>query len=138
MSLSTVMSIEAHCLPAPANDEISRLARKEIRAEVEPLRRSNAILRSDIASLKKLVRHCKLTEASPQNCETTADRRACTCRTERSDIAQAKRGISAADYGALVGVSSLSIYKCADDKVRLLWRPHGKSRRVQRHRLEYG
>lgn len=104
--------------------EICRLARKEIRLEVEPLKRSNASFRSEIVSLKKLVRELQseLKQArraakqppaeEPATSELKFRYRASTLKAHR-----ARLGISAADYGALLGVSALSVYKWEDDKV---------------------
>jgi len=96
--------------------EIVRLARKEIRSEVQSLRKAAAQYRSDIAALKRqLVEHqrriARLEKSRPQAVaqapdETTSLRfRAAGFLTLRQ-----KLGVSAADMGKLIGVSAQTVY----------------------------
>lgn len=105
--------------------EISRLARKEIRAELEPLKRSSAAYRSEIAALKKQVRQLqsdlararrsthRASIAEQTSAEPNFRYRASTLKAHR-----AKLGLSAKDYGLLLGASALSVYKWEDGKVK--------------------
>jgi DNA-binding transcriptional regulator YiaG len=95
--------------------EITRLARKEVRAEVETLRKASGVYRRDIAELKRqiaqLERRLKLaskpakaaplSEEEPQRVRFSAK----GLQTLRSRL-----GLSAADFGKLAGVSGQSIY----------------------------
>jgi len=95
--------------------EISRLARKEVRAEVESLRKASAAYRSDIAALKRQVaelekqlkRAAKASSPAPVKEEPKA-----RVRFSASGLKslRAKLGLSAADMGKLAGVSGQSIY----------------------------
>jgi DNA-binding transcriptional regulator YiaG len=105
-------------------EEITRLARKELRANTESLKKAVATYRSEIAALKRRVetleRHAKRTakvvsrvqserpESDPQN------------RFSAKGLAAHRQrlGLSAADYGALLGASALSVYKWEGGQVR--------------------
>ncbi|GAB4166867.1 MAG: hypothetical protein OHK0026_05810 [Rhodocyclaceae bacterium] len=98
--------------------EITRLARREIRVQMEGLRKASTQFRKDIAELKRhasglrseLARLRRRTgesaapeaaEADPANVRFSA----------KGIISQRKRlGISAADYGKLIGVTAHTIY----------------------------
>lgn len=104
--------------------EISRLARKELRQEVEPLKRSLAHARSEIAALKKAMRAVeqeikaasRASKKAPDDGPSPAAQkfrfRASTMKTHR-----ARLGFSAKDYGLLLGASMLSVYKWEDGRV---------------------
>lgn len=104
--------------------EISRLARKELRQEIEPLKRSLVNARSEIAGLKKKTRALEQALKAAQRVGKKAPNdqsapstqrfkfRASTMKTHR-----AKLGLSAKDYGQLLGASMLSVYKWEDGKV---------------------
>jgi DNA-binding transcriptional regulator YiaG len=99
--------------------EISRLARKEVRSQTQGLHKAAAQYRRDIAELK---RHASKLQtvvarlerqvrkgASPLVTETDAQGIRFAAKGVRS---QRKRlGISAADYAKLVGVTAHTIYK---------------------------
>lgn len=103
--------------------EIARIARKELRADVEPLRKASAQHRSAIAALKRqiaeLERRLKRAPkaASPAATESAADRQI-RFSAERLKNHRAKLGLSAKDYGTLVGVSGLTIYKWESGNTR--------------------
>lgn len=104
--------------------EIVRIARKEVRAEVESLKKTNsqhrghiAELRREIAALQKQLRQVTREHVAAAN-ETKALDRKYRFSATRLAAHRAKFGLSAADYGKLVGVSGNTIY---------LWE-HGKSR----------
>ena len=99
--------------------EITRLARREIRSQTQGLRKASAQFRRDIAELKRHAFELKsevarlqrrvgkevapqITEADPAKARFTA----------RGVISQRRSlGISAADYGTLTGVTGHTIYK---------------------------
>lgn len=108
-------------------EEVRRLARKEIRAQVGTTKQAVAQFRREIASLKREIRQqtkkisflqsqarkqLSKTKATPEGLEGVRF-------SARSVKAQRNRlGLSAKDYGRLVGVSGLTVYN---------WE-HGKSR----------
>jgi DNA-binding transcriptional regulator YiaG len=108
-------------------DEIRRLARKEIRVMVGSTRKAVAQYRREIAKLKRLL--------SKQEKSVVRLKRQFSERQEsaggkeeplegvrfsaRSVRAQRRRlGLSAADYGRLVGVSALTVYNWESGKSR--------------------
>lgn len=96
--------------------EITRLARKEVRAHMEPLRKANANYRREIAELKRQV--AALSRAT----KTAARTRPAPVEAASDDVPtprfsakglrslRARLGLSAADFGAIAGVSGQSIY----------------------------
>ncbi len=105
-------------------DEIRRLARREIKAELGPARKASAQYRRDIAALKRQLRDQARQIAALER----ADKKARKADPETSRVVrfspkwlQAHRErleLSAADYGALVGVSSQTIYNWEQAKTR--------------------
>lgn len=109
--------------------EISRGARKEVRAEIESLKKASALQRSSIAALLKQV---SALERELRNVAKDSTRRAAA--VEHNEDAEqapkrrfsvgrlaahrAKLGISAASYGKLVGVSGQTIYHWEQGKAR--------------------
>lgn len=98
--------------------EISRLARKEIRQEVAPLKRAATSLRSEVAALKKQVRALQqeLKNASRATRANPADEKGDGSKVSRFSASRlkthrAKTGLSAKDYAALIGTTPLSVYK---------------------------
>lgn len=106
--------------------EIRRLARKEIKAEIDPTKQSLARHRREINELKHTIRTQAREIARLRSQEGSASGQARTDEPEekvrfssRSVRAQRSRlELSAADYGKLIGVSGLTVYN---------WE-HGKSR----------
>lgn len=106
--------------------EISRLARKEVRAETEALKKATARYRSEIAELKRQVATLQ------RQVKSAAGRgRAGAQPAEEGDAQEARRfsakglashrrrlGLSAEAFGALVGVTGQSIYKWEAGKAR--------------------
>ncbi len=98
--------------------EIARLARKEAKAAVDPLRKANAGYRRDIAALKRevtaLSRQLKTAaKGSKARDEAPADageERRLRFQAKGLKSHREKLGISAAEYGQLAGVSAQSIY----------------------------
>jgi DNA-binding transcriptional regulator YiaG len=99
-------------------DEISRIARKEIRRDAAVLKKASAQYRKDIAELKRQVSNMQgrisvlekrvLREVPTQVAEADAKDVRFTAKGLR---AQRKRlGLSAIEYGKLVGVSGQTVY----------------------------
>jgi DNA-binding transcriptional regulator YiaG len=105
-------------------EEISRLARKEIRQQVGPikkttsdLRRTVSALKNEIAALQRQVKFLEKQEKrrledEPAEMPTKAVR--FSPKWVKAD--RQRLGLSAKDYGALVGVSSLTIYSWESGK----------------------
>jgi DNA-binding transcriptional regulator YiaG len=108
-------------------DEIRRLARKEVKAYTNATKRAVAQSRKEIAELKRLVQaqqkrlavfasQAEKQTGQPQVAEAPL---AGARFSARSVNAQRKRlGLSAEDYGALLGVSGLTIYNWEHGKAR--------------------
>ena len=108
--------------------EIARVARKEVRAEIEALKKAStqhrstlAALRRQLDALQKEVRRmgkqvAKPTPASPLAATGTETQR----RFSASRLAahRAKLGASAAVYGKLVGIGGQTIYNWEQGKSR--------------------
>jgi len=107
-------------------DEIRRLARREIRSQVAVTKRAAAQHRRDIAELKRLVKDLsnrigflesqeKRRVSKPAAAVPSGQVRF----SPRWLKAQRERlGLSAADYGKLVGVSGLTIYNWEGGKAK--------------------
>lgn len=116
-------------LIATLKDEISRIARKEVRAELESLKKASvgyrsaiAGLRRQVASLEKELRLARKSanrgdhsQPDPESSGPGAKRR---FSAQRLAAHRAKLGLSAAQYGRLVGVSGQSIYLWEQGKMR--------------------
>jgi DNA-binding transcriptional regulator YiaG len=106
------------------NEHIRRLARREIRSETRKSRKAGAQHRRDIAALKRLVKNLAARLAQIERTTSRALPAAAPAREIqrfRSDglrTHRAKLGLSARDYGRLVGVSGLTIYHWERGKSR--------------------
>jgi len=104
-------------------EEIRRLAKKEIKAHVGSTKQAVARYRSDIAMLKRQLgqqeREIKLLRKQQGQPQTEEEPLESVRFSARSVKAQRSRlGLSAADYGKLVGVSGLTIYNWEQEKAR--------------------
>jgi len=104
--------------------EIARIARKEVRAEIESLKKTQsqhrgliAELRREIATLQKQLRQVSRERVAAVN-ETKALDRKYRFSATRLAAHRAKLGLSAADYGTLAGVSGSTIYLWEQEKSR--------------------
>ena len=98
--------------------EITRLSRREIRSQVQPARKASAHYRRDIAALKRqvvalerqvaLLQRRMLDKPSASSDGSTPQRLRFDATWLKSR--RTRLGLSAADYGQLVGVSPQSIY----------------------------
>lgn len=105
--------------------EISRIARKELRAETETLKKAIGTYRTEIAALKRRTQTLEqeLKRLSKGNARPAAppDAGAATgLRFSAKGLASQRRrlGLSAGDCGLLVGTTAQSIYNWEDEKVR--------------------
>lgn len=96
--------------------EISRLARKEVRAELEGLKKANAQhrsaiaeLRRELAALQKQVKQVDRQRTASARQEAAAERKH-RFSAARLAAHRNKLGLSAADYGRLVGMSGATVY----------------------------
>ena len=107
-------------------DEISRLARKEMRQQVGPLKKINVELRRTLSALKSevtaLQRKVDFLEQQEKRRLEVAPRESAdkTVRFSPKWVKADRQrpGLSAKDYGALVGVSGLTIYSWESGKSR--------------------
>ena len=108
-------------------EEISRLARREIKRETSALKKSSTAHRSEIAALKRRVQElerqlrrvgkgAEATQPAAANEDSVSPG---TRFSARSMAAQRKRlGLSAAECGLLIGASAQSIYNWEEGKAR--------------------
>ncbi len=107
-------------------DEVVRLARKEIRKEVEGLRKASAQYRSDIAALKRSVaalgkQVARLEKKAPGKVKpgvASDGTPRFRFSAKRFATQREKLGFSAADMGALARVSAQTIYNWEAGKSR--------------------
>ena len=104
-------------------EEIRRLAKKEIKAQVGSTRQAVARYRSDIAMLKRQlgqqereIKLLKKQQGQPQAEEEPLESVRFSARSVKAQ--RSRLGLSAADYGKLVGVSGLTIYNWEQEKAR--------------------
>lgn len=96
--------------------EISRIARKEIRAETETLKKASAQYRSDIATLKRRLAEqdrliARLRNSRPAVAPDKAEEGSqLRFRADGFASLRKKLGLSAAGMGTLLGVSQQTIY----------------------------
>ena len=107
-------------------DEITRLARKEIRSELEALRKASAQYRSDIAGLKRRVAELekqagRLVPKSSKKVIPVVEGEGPTnfrFSAKRFAAQRQKLGVSAGDMGTLLGVSAQTVYNWEAGKAR--------------------
>jgi DNA-binding transcriptional regulator YiaG len=117
-------------IAAVLKTEISRIARKEIRAETASLKKTAISHRSDIAGFKRriqaLEQQLRRSERTRPDAPAVAENGASPSKTRfsaKSLTSQRRRlGLSAGDLGLLVGVSTQSIYNWEEGKAR----PHAR------------
>ncbi len=107
-------------------DEILRLARKEVRKELEGLKKASGQYRSDIAGLKRQMatlekQQARLGKAGPKKAAVEPDGEASTklrFSAKRFAAMRGNLGLSAAYLGNLIGVSAQTIYHWESGKTR--------------------
>ena len=105
-------------IAAVLRQEIIRLARKEVKAQTEVVRKANAQYRRDIAQLKREVtRHSKQVAYLEQQERRRAAKGAPKANVKGKRFSprglkthREKLGLSAADYGKLAGVTAQTVY----------------------------
>lgn len=115
-------------IAAVLKDEIARIARKEVRAQTEDLRKSTAQYRAHIAALRRRVDELerqlrRATKGAGRSAPTTDDDEASVGPQRRFSAARlaaqrSKLGLSAADFATLLGVSGQSVYKWEHGEAR--------------------
>ena len=106
--------------------EITRVARKEVRAEIESLKKASTLHRSAIAQLRRQVSGLekRLKQAQRQAVSASRVEEVVTADVPRRFSAtrlaahRAKVGLSAAAYGKLIGMSGATIYLWEQEKAR--------------------
>ena len=109
--------------------EISRVARKEVRTEIETLKRASAQHRSSIAALRRQIdslqkelrrasKGAARAQPAPDAAGASAQAPARRFSANRLSAHRSKLGLSAAAYGQLVGVSGQTIYHWEQGKAR--------------------
>jgi DNA-binding transcriptional regulator YiaG len=108
--------------------EIARVARRELRSELQGLKKANATYRGEIAQLKR--RAAALEQQVKRLGKSGARNAPATARDDDDDdqklrfsakglASQRKRlGLSAEAFGALIGASGQSVYKWESGKIR--------------------
>lgn len=108
--------------------EISRLARKEVRSEIVDLKKASAQQRGHIASMRRQVdaleramkKATKAQRVPAASSESNGTGDEATLRFRASGLAshRSRLGLSAADFGKLIGVSGQSVYKWESGDVK--------------------
>ena len=107
--------------------EISRISKKEVRTELQALKKATTKLRSDNADLKRRLAELERLVKQLDKGDTkkvavagaTAEAGAVARFSGKGLAAQRKRlGLSAADFGKLIGVSGASVYLWEEGKTR--------------------
>jgi DNA-binding transcriptional regulator YiaG len=105
--------------------EITRVARKELRGELQSLKKATASYRSDIADLKRRARALeqqvkRLGKTRGQAAAETDEEPATHLRFSAKGLASQRRrlGLSAEACGALIGATGQSVYKWESGKIR--------------------
>ena len=104
-------------------EEIARLARKEIRTEIEGLRKASAQARAEIVTLKRRVAELEKATARLARGAGPGTRAAAApakVRFSAKMLANLRRrlGLTAADLGALLRVSAQTVYNWEAEKSR--------------------
>ena len=90
--------------------EISRIARKEARAENQATRKASAQHRRSIAELRRQVASLRQELAAAARKTSAPAKQPSRFTAKGLRAHRARLGISAGDYGRLVGVSAQSVY----------------------------
>jgi len=114
-------------IAAVLKEEISRLARKEVKRETSGLKKSSATYRSEIAALKRRVQELerqlrRAGRGGERSVPAAAneDSVAPGTRFSARSMASQRRslGLSAAECGLLIGASAQSVYNWEEGKAR--------------------
>jgi DNA-binding transcriptional regulator YiaG len=110
---------------APLKSEIIKLTRKELSSEMRGMKKTSADNRREIAALKRMVAKLqqKVEQGNGAAAEKSArhsdreDRTRVRFTPKESSSERKRLGLSADDYGKLVGVSGQSIYNWEQEVV---------------------
>lgn len=96
--------------------EITRLARKEVKAAIEPIRTTNAGHRKEIAELKRQIASLQralkaISKPAKIRSEAGASPRSTRFSAKGLKTLRARLGLSATEFGLLVGASGQSVSK---------------------------
>ncbi|MEW6025615.1 MAG: helix-turn-helix transcriptional regulator [Pseudomonadota bacterium] len=99
-------------------EEITRLARRALRGETETLKKASSRYRSDIAALKRrieaqekqIARLEKMLSKVPEPADNAETETKLRFKPQGVRAQRTRLGLSAAELGALVGVSAQTIY----------------------------
>jgi len=102
-------------------DEVTRISRREVRAQTESLRKSSSGYRHQIAELKRAIGQLQreitaLGRAGKAKAPTAANPKPTRFVAKGLISLRARLGLSAGDFGALAGVSGQSIYNWEQGK----------------------
>ncbi len=138
-------------IAAVLREEINRLARKEVRQQVGPLRKASAELRRTVAALKSEVatlrRGVHFRERQEkrrlQSAPKASSAKGVRFSARWVEADRERLGLSAKDYGLLVGVVGLTIYnwekgksKPSDERLAAWAAVRGIGKREALRRLE--
>lgn len=106
--------------------EIARVARRELKVELETMRKASASYRREIAALKKRVhtverqvKHSGVRQTQVKSAPASQEQdRPLRFSATRFAAQRQKLGLSAANFAKLLGVSALSVYKWESGKTR--------------------
>ena len=106
--------------------EISRIARKEVRAETQALKKASAQYRFEIAALKRRIASLEASvkkapsgrAQKPEAVEEGGEATSLRFRVAGFAALRKKLGLSAAEMGKLIGVSAQSVYHWETGKTK--------------------
>ena len=101
--------------------EVTRLSRKELRVQVEPLRKASSTYRRDIAELKRQVtllqrQVTQLSRTHAKSAAPEAEAKPARFVAKGLQSLRTRLGLSAADFGIIAGASGQSIYNWESGK----------------------
>jgi DNA-binding transcriptional regulator YiaG len=107
-------------------EEITRLARKEVRRQTEVLRKASSQHRKYIAALKQRVSELqrevtaleKQAPKQPASMSASTDKKSTRFSAKGLRSHRSRLGLSAAAYGKLIGVTGQTVYKWENEAVR--------------------
>ncbi len=107
-------------------EEISRLARKEMRKQTDVLRKTSAQHRKDIAELKRRISDLQRTvnalekqaQKEPASIPPSTGKQGVRFSAKGLRSHRKRLGLSAGDYGKLIGVTGQTVYKWENEATR--------------------
>lgn len=113
-------------IAAVLKEEILRLARKEVRTQIQALKKASAQYRKDIAEMRRRINNLQR-KISPLEKQVLRNAPSEAARSDATGVrftakglrSQRKRlGLSAANYGKLIGVTGQTIYSWEQETSR--------------------